>query len=38
MSMRAYFPIPGVEEWEHLALVDLVAATGDLLSTVSPLP
>jgi hypothetical protein len=30
--------IPGTEEREHLALVDLVAATGDLFSTVATLP
>jgi hypothetical protein len=30
--------IRGTEEWKHLALVNLVAAPGDLLSTVSTLP
>jgi len=30
--------IRGIEVWEYLAVVNLVAAMGDLLSTVSTLP
>jgi len=30
--------IRGTEKWEHRALVNLVAAPGDLLPTVSTLP
>src|SRR3954471_4444515 len=38
IDQRIFSFVRGIEAWKHLALIDLVAPPGDLLSTVSTQP